>query len=471
MHGNVEEWCYDWYGSYEAHPQTDPVGRIDGDFRVTRGGSHSTLLTYLRSANRMGALPEDRTWLIGFRVVLGHMPGSEPLPKPRPHLWQQDVGQEAPPDIAAGPDPDIPYFRGPRKYVKVPPDAQGPLFSNHNHDTAIVPCPNGDLLAIWYTCVTEPGRELTIAASRLRYGQEEWDPAAPFWGAPDRNNHAPALWADEKGVLYHFNGLSTAATWGSLACILRTSTDSGATWSGARLIMPEHKNRQMPVQSVFRTQDGGILLPCDAVTVGRGGTATWLSRDNGGTWTDPGGTVAGIHAAVVQLEDGRMLAFGRGDDIDGRMPKSISSDMGKTWGYSPSPFPPVSAGQRCMLLRLREGPIFFASFTGNRRDPESMPLTDESGRQRPVTGLFAALSTDDGETWPCMRLIGDDGPGTEVETMDGRPFTMGFSSAEPGGYMSVCQAPDGIVHLISSRVHYAFNLAWLKTPPPAEVRR
>jgi len=65
MHGNVEEWCLDWYGPYQATGQTDPVGWADGDFRVTRGGSHSTMLEYLRSANRSGALPKDKHWLIG----------------------------------------------------------------------------------------------------------------------------------------------------------------------------------------------------------------------------------------------------------------------------------------------------------------------------------------------------------------------------------------------------------------------
>jgi hypothetical protein len=164
------------------------------------------------------------------------------------------------------------------------------------------------------------------------------------------------------------------------------------------------------------------------------------------------------------------MAFGRGDDIDDRMPKSVSSDMGKRWTYSPSLFPPITSGQRCVLLRLNEGPILFVSFAGPIKEPDAAPIsiTDASGTRRPVTGLFAALSLDEGETWPHIRLVSDDGPGTEVETMDGNPFTMGFSSSEPGGYVSVCQAADGVVHLISSRVHYAFNFAWLREEPPSE---
>jgi len=293
MHGNVEEWCLDWYGPYQPGEATDPVGYADGDFKVTRGGSHSTELYFLRSANRSGTLPEDRSWLIGFRVVIGEMPKGKPLPPPEPPLHQRNVKQELPADIAKGPDPDKPYFKGPRVYVKVPPNSFGPMFSTHNHDPAITDCPNGDLLAIWYSCVREPGRELAILASRLRRGAEEWEPASVFWDAPDRNDHAPALWFDGKDTLYHFNGLSAAATWGSLATILRTSKDGGATWSKARIILPEHRTRQMPIESVFRTREGWILLPCDAVSIGHGGTAVYLSRDEGATWHDAGGTAAG----------------------------------------------------------------------------------------------------------------------------------------------------------------------------------
>ena len=43
---------------------------------------------------------------------------------------------------------------------------------------------------------------------------------------------------------------------------------------------------------------------------------------------------------------------------------------------------------------------------------------------------------------------------------------MSDTSAEPKGYMSVHQTPDGIIHLIGSKQYYAFNLVWLKQNPP-----
>jgi hypothetical protein len=56
------------------------------------------------------------------------------------------------------------------------------------------------------------------------------------------------------------------------------------------------------------------------------------------------GSIAGIHAGVVQLKDGRLMAFGRGNDIQGKMPESVSDDMGETWNYHPSMFPPIGGG-------------------------------------------------------------------------------------------------------------------------------
>jgi len=453
MHGHVEQWCHDWYGPYEPHPQVDPVGREDGLFKVSRGGSHSTEPYYLRSSNRSGSVPDDRQWLIGFRVVLGEMPQTSGLPAvTKSH--ERYVRQNVPHDIEKGPDPQRPYFKGPRPFVKIPKDAKGPLFGRHNHFPAIVECPNGDLLAAWFTCIEERGRELGIAASRLRYGHEQWEPASPFWDAPDRNDHTTAFFNDGKGTIYHFNGLGVSNR--GLAIILRKSKDNGVTWSDPRLIFPDRDARRNVVESVFRTASGHILLPGD----GRGGTILALSSDEGRTWTDPGGSIRGIHAGVAQLRDGSLMAFGRRHPIDGKMPMSLSKDMGKTWEYSPSQFQPLNLGQRVALTRLKQGPLFFASFC------KMMMITDASGKQRPVSGLFAALSTDEGKTWPYKRLISDDGPGRDIETMDGHPVTMDRHRSEFVGYLTVCQSPDNIIHLLSSRNHYAFNLKWLTTRPP-----
>ena len=71
MHGNVWEWCWDWYGSYLSGAQTNPMGAGSGEFRVIRGGSCSYSMDGLRSAYRYGYYPHIgvREDFIGFRVV------------------------------------------------------------------------------------------------------------------------------------------------------------------------------------------------------------------------------------------------------------------------------------------------------------------------------------------------------------------------------------------------------------------
>jgi formylglycine-generating enzyme required for sulfatase activity len=69
MHGNVCEWCQDWYGAYAAMPQTDPQGAAFGTGRVVRGGSWFSNSQNCRSASRFYYAPNSRSDFVGFRLV------------------------------------------------------------------------------------------------------------------------------------------------------------------------------------------------------------------------------------------------------------------------------------------------------------------------------------------------------------------------------------------------------------------
>ncbi len=72
MHGNVVEWCQDWWdgSAYSTNPVTDPTGDTTGSYRVIRGGDWNDGCTPTRAANRNVYWPGDRNYQIGFRIVL-----------------------------------------------------------------------------------------------------------------------------------------------------------------------------------------------------------------------------------------------------------------------------------------------------------------------------------------------------------------------------------------------------------------
>lgn len=70
MHGNVQEWCRDWYGDYPQEAVTDPQGAVSGSYRVRRGGSwHDNGEFYCRSSFRHDYYNSERDEEWGFRPV------------------------------------------------------------------------------------------------------------------------------------------------------------------------------------------------------------------------------------------------------------------------------------------------------------------------------------------------------------------------------------------------------------------
>ena len=102
MHGNVQEWCWDWYGDYTDGIVNDPLGPEEGMVRVIRGGGWSNSAKNCRSAYRSGRAQEYRSGDLGFRLALNYsdtakhviqiedVPAKPPIP-PEPPVIRIEV--------------------------------------------------------------------------------------------------------------------------------------------------------------------------------------------------------------------------------------------------------------------------------------------------------------------------------------------------------------------------------------------
>lgn len=504
------EWCLDWHGQYPSGVQIDPVGPAAGIARIVRGGGVELRSPeneadkklpklgftptrwiapgpyYARSANRASMIPSARSTpgalnhYIGFRVVQADPPAAAPLPAEHPFplsavLQTTDVDH-------AGPDPGTPYLRV-RPILPIPPEndqggaaeAAGihPGVMGHIHSGGITVMPNGDVLQVSFTAsrrLTEAQPNTRMVVSRLRRGTSEWDMPELFYDLADNQDMSALLWTDGDRVWYVGGG--TYNYYGDMCFKFATTDDNGATWTPLQLPHITWKrpyNENQPINSMFRDRQGTIYFASDAKGAA---SMLWATDDDGKTWHDAGGRTAGRHSTVALLKNGVFLAMGgKSSNIDGYMPKVVSHDRGKTWSKpAKSEFPALGGNQRPVILRLKSGRLFFAGdFQSIMRDsPPPAAITQR--------GSYVALSEDEGETWRIKKLdvalphevtripnVARDWAGTEVEN---------FHDFGTIGYCAAAQAPNGVIHLLTSMnhpsQHFELNEAWILSPATGE---
>ncbi|MEO9023352.1 MAG: SUMF1/EgtB/PvdO family nonheme iron enzyme [Ginsengibacter sp.] len=513
MEDKVGEWVCDWYGDYPENEQVDPVGPDHGFARVVRGaGLDRQSPYYSRAANRAGIAPDfppiplgklhslkkDSSNLkikekssnglqatehyknfyrqesnnegnhnIGFRIVQAPMPVTKPLQSQKPFVAQCVVQNSNLAKI--GPDLETPYFRK-RNLLPIPPGNGNiniedlgvittagfhPGILRHNHSPSLGVCPNGDLIAVYFTSISETDPNVALIAARLRFGADQWDMPDMFLDFPDVDDHAPLLWTDGD-TLRLFWGANKLESGFPFHWI--NSEDNGATWSEVHFPVFETLlggYSAQPINSAFRDKKGFLHIASDAIGAE---SVLWLSTNNGKTWIDPGGRTGGRHTSFALLNDGRILGMGgKSSDINGYMPESISDDEGKSWTVVKSPFPSLGSNQRPTLIRLQDGKLFFAG-DFQRKDG----YQPEAFHQK---GSYVALSTDDGKTWHIKGIQGVQPHEDAEKAKELGGGTLGYSVARQG--------QDGVIHLITSVnmpcVEFAFNEAWIMARGDSDI--
>lgn len=369
----------------------------------------------------------------------------------------------------------------------------------HVHASSIVETPNGSLLAVWYESGApndayyfkggdeDKSDDVRIAGARLPRAGAAWDP--PFvmsdtFGVSD-NNPALGIDAQKRLWLVHATLLAVPArTWGSALLQYKTSSDyEGAgppRWDRASILVPtpdgldevvareadevrRHAGRQspegvqrargllerlddpfarrlgwMPRVHPLSLKDGGLLVPLANENFNVAAMA--ITKDGGDTWTFSR-AVPGIgvtQPSVVQLRDGRLIAFFRDATSTHRIKRSESADGGITWSpITATALPNPGGGLEAIALASGDLAIVY-------NDKESSP------RDR----LAVSISSDEGQTWRWTR---------HLENTPGQRFD----------YPSLVQARDGSLHAtysynLKTIKHVTFNESWIKEAGPRE---
>jgi len=270
----------------------------------------------------------------------------------------------------------------------------------YKHPAAIEELRGGDLFIAYYGGDGEYEGDTAVFGSRLPKGSTRWTTPKRIADTPARSEGNAVVWQDPTGVVWLFYVVRYGETWSDSVIKFKYSLDEATTWTDSDLLSFEKglMVRSQPIQLM----NGDYLLPVYHETGAdrersAPDTCSFFFRYNPKTktWSEstriysPQGN---LQPAVVQITNDHLIAYCRpGGDFQPNPNRFViraeSRDGGYTWSKGEkSQFPnPNSAVD---LIRLRNGHLLLVF--NNTNGGDRMPLT-------------AAISTDNGKTWPYVR--------------------------------------------------------------------
>ena len=311
------------------------------------------------------------------------------------------------------------------------------------HAPALLELPNGDMLCCWFAGTYEGSADIRIICSRLERDGDRWSKPVDISGDPTRSEQNPSLfygpddavWAIYTAQLDRQAGKDNMQFTSQIRC--QKSTDGGRTWGPYEtLFAREGSFCRQPIQVLANGRwIFGNWLCTDSVDGLSGDpTAFQISDDQGRTWrqVDMPNSRGRVHANVVEMDDGHLLAFMRSREAD-FIYRSESLDWGDTWS-EPKPTPLPNNNSSISALRLQSGRVAIAYNPTCTPDPKPGKAA-WPGLRCPVA---VALSEDGGLTFPIVRWM---------ERGEGYMGEENRTNNKQYEYPYLMQSRDGMLHL------------------------
>jgi predicted neuraminidase len=316
------------------------------------------------------------------------------------------------------------------------------------HAATITALPGDNLLVSFYAGTVEKAMDITIF--QCRYDAESGTWSAPSVAVADENHSLgnPVLFPAPDGRLWLYYLVMHGEKWNTCTLHAHFSEDRGETWLGD-VTFDDSLGWTTRTNPIVMDNDEILFPMCDEV---KGYSFFLTSPDNGETWERHAPIKSNPHnlqPAVIQRENGDLLALIRTAGEGGRCWETVSRDHGRTWSNAkPGPF--RNPNSALAMIKLTSGNI--------------VAVYNNSDDRFYRTPLVISFSEDDGRTWPITRIL-EDQPGKFTYRTD---RTDNWDSIE-FSYPAITQTTDGMIHVVYTNdsrrniKHAAVNEAWLKS--------